>query len=209
MGRAAACAALFGAAVALTSGVAASPRAAAPVIGVATERSPNPAAALPATGVPAAARGTLLRTRDLADSLVAQPGGRFAALVFHDDAHDDHVGVVYRGLMRGTRDGAWSLDDRFWQDPAWSGDANALVWAPGADVLFVSTGDHGTGAVFRLDLPARKAQRVWPNDATSPADQGAGRSCEIMNVDPVKRLLHVRYLAAAGRTPVAVEVWMK
>ena len=175
-------------------------------LGTAAGAEPAPAKAGHSAILP---QGIVLRPRDGDTRFVLEPGGPFAALIFRDDTHVDHIGVVYVAAMRADRDSAWTADDRFWQDPLWSSDVNALVWSPDRSALYVSTGDRGTGAVFRLDLRARRSRRLWPNSETSTAEQGEGRSCEIMTVDPVRRLLRVRYEAAVTREPIAVEVRME
>jgi len=153
-------------------------------------------------------RGVVLRTGEGATRLVLQPGGHYGVLVFRDGVRGEHIAIVYHGAMPADSDGAWSLDDRVWQEPLWSADANALVWSPDGSALYVSTGDHGSGSVFRLDLGARRARRLWPDGDASSAEQGAGRSCEMMSADAARRLLRVRYQPAAMRPPIAVDVRM-
>src|SRR5207249_11111586 len=95
-------------------------------------------------------QGIVLRPSDGDTRFVLEPGGPFAALIFRDDTHVDHIGIVYVAAMQAERDSAWTADDRFWQEPLWSADVNALVWSPDGGALYVSTGDRGSGGVFRL-----------------------------------------------------------
>ncbi len=163
----------------------------------------------PAFVVPATiARGVVIRPDDGDSRVEVQPGGPFAAMVFRNGAPGDQVAVVHLGPLRTPKDGAWSLDDRWWQEPLWSADANAFVWSPDGTALYISTGGRGSGGVFRLDLRNRRAVRVWPNDEASTPEQGAGRSCEILKADAARRLLRVRYQPAATQRPIAVDVWM-
>ena len=151
-------------------------------------------------------RGILVHPSEQGTCLLEPAGSAYVAIVFHDPGRDDHMGFVRLGVMRSERDAAWTTDDRFWQEPLWSSDVNALVWSPARDAVYVSTGDHGSGGVFRLDLRTRHAVRLFPAPETSTADQGPGRSCEILRADVPRRLLHVRYRAADQRQPVAVDV---
>ena len=154
-------------------------------------------------------RGVALRTGDGDTRVVLQPGGPYGVFVFRDGARGEHIAVVYHGPMPTERDGAWALDDRFWQELSWSADANALVWSPDGTALYVSTGDHGSGGVFRLDLATRRALELWPGSKASTAEQGPGRSCEMMSADAARRLLRVRYQPSATQRPVAVDVRME
>lgn len=154
-------------------------------------------------------RGVVLRPRDGDTRLVLQPGGPFALMIFRDGTLGEHLAVLYHGPLPRPRDGGWALDDRWWQDPLWSTDANAWVWSPDGKALYLSTGDRGSGSVFRLDLRSRRARRLWPNDEASTPEQGAGRSCEIMSADAGRRLLRVRYQPASTQRPIAVDVRME
>ena len=154
-------------------------------------------------------RGVALRPDAGETRLELQPGGPFAVMVLRNGTLGDHLAIVYHGPMPNIRDGAWTLDERWWQDPLWSAHANALVWSPDGTALYISTGDRGSGGVFRLDLRNRRARRLWPNDEASTPEQGIGRSCEIMSADAARRLLRVRYQPSATQRPIAVDVWMK
>ena len=164
----------------------------------------------PAFVVPARIlRGVALRPDAGETRLELQPGGPFAVMVLRNGTLGEHLAIIYHGPMPNVHDGAWTLDDRWWQDSLWSAHANAMVWSPDGTALYVSTGNRGSGGVFRLDLRNRRASRVWPNDDASTPEQGIGRSCEIMSADAARRLLHVRYQPSATQRPIAVDVWMK
>ncbi len=154
-------------------------------------------------------RGVVLRPGDGDTRLVLQPGGPYAVMIFRDGALGDRLAIVHLGPMAAARDSAWTLDERFWQEPLWSADANALVWSSDGLALYISTGDHGSGGVFRLDLRNRRTRRLWPNDDASTAEQGPGRSCEMMSADAARRILRVRYQPSATQRPIAVDVWME
>jgi hypothetical protein len=153
------------------------------------------------------ARGALIRPDKGPTRLLEASGSPFAVMVFRDPGID-RIAIIHQGEVGGTAqtDTAWSAIHRFWNDSPWSNDVNAIVRTPAGDALFVSTGGRGSGAVFRLDLRQRVVKQVWPSELAAPAEQGEGRSCEILGVDAPKRLLHVRYQAAAERKPVSMDL---
>lgn len=97
--------------------------------------------------------------------------GRFAVWVFCEDALAVHIGVVYAAQMGIPIDGAWSLTDRFWQEPRWGADVNTFAWSPDGASLFVSTsGVYGTGGLFRLDLLDRKVHSLLPENVETSVE---------------------------------------
>src|SRR5437667_10655189 len=134
-------------------------------LGTAAGAEPAPAKAGHSAILP---QGIVLRPRDGDTRFVLEPGGPFAALIFRDDTHVDHIGLVYVAAMQAERDSAWTADDRFWQEPLWSADVNALVWSPDGGALYVSTGDRGSGGAFRPVLRSRPYIGLGPSDLPPP-----------------------------------------
>ncbi len=89
--------------------------------------------------------------------LYPQPLGKFAALLFCDDAAGSTLGVAcYSGVS--CEKPPWQLAARFWQEERWARDVTAFAWDPDGSCLYVSTsGIYGQGNVFALDLPRQKA----------------------------------------------------
>ena len=173
----------------------------------------SPSASAPGTQVVASnvlARGVLVHPDDGPTRLLESQDRAFAALVLRDPG-SDRLAIVHQGDLSDTAradtsEGSWNPRRRFWHEPSWGSDVNALVWGLDGRGLFVSTGGRGSGAVYRLDLRSRTARCVWPDSLTSTPEQGKGRSCEILRVDVPRKLLHVRYQAATQRAPVSVDV---
>src|SRR5438876_3349972 len=95
------------------------------------------------------------------DGVVAAPTGPFAVWVFCDDALGTQIGVVYARNMGAPNDGAWGLNNRFWQEGAWTSEVQTFAWSTDGTSLFVSTGAvYGSSGLFQLDLHNRKAREL-------------------------------------------------
>jgi hypothetical protein len=123
------------------------------------------------------------------------PASAFAVLLFPEDALANHIGVMYYERMLNPKDGAWSLDNHFWEVEEWASDVNSFAWADDGVTLYVGTSEvYGTGCAYRLNLLQRKAERIFPSAAQVSKYRSAskGFSTEILAVDEQKRLLRVR-----------------
>jgi hypothetical protein len=126
-------------------------------------------------GFLAAAPGvTRLSQKNCIAGLHSQPaGGPFAVFVFCDDALGANIAVINisPGAGPGTirLDGPrkdwnfWHVNDRVWQEASWATDVTSFAWSSDLRLLYVATsGIYGSGAVYRLDLVARKAEKIFP-----------------------------------------------
>ena len=128
-----------------------------------------------------------------------QPGGRFAAVVFGEDALGSYLAVMYFDAMTNPVDGPWSLANRVWQNEEWSNDLTNFAWDTNGRVLYVATGAvYGTGKVYRLDLKQRLAREIY----TPPADRleqlGGTR---IVALDPKRGRLSIAVEYTDKQTP--------
>jgi hypothetical protein len=94
---------------------------------------------------------------------VKQPNGHFLAFVFCDGALGSNLGIVLSRLTNETdTTGEWGVDQRFWQNGPWVNDVTSFAWDPFSNRLYVATAEiYGDGAVFVLDLPNRKYERIY------------------------------------------------
>jgi hypothetical protein len=111
--------------------------------------------------------------KECAQGLYQQPnGGPFSVFLFCDDAGGVNIGVVNTsgGAGPGLIDlgprkewGKWSVNDRFWQEPAWATDITSFAWSPNLRALYIGTAEiYGTGKLYKLDLINRTAQAIAP-----------------------------------------------
>jgi len=95
------------------------------------------------------------------DGAVKAPRGPFAVWVFCEDALGTHIGVVYANHMAAPSDGAWGINNRFWQEGAWPSDVQTFAWSEDGARLFVSTGAvYGSSTLYQLDLSDRRVYEL-------------------------------------------------
>jgi hypothetical protein len=166
---------------------------------------PAAAAAPPNTAV----SGQVVNLETAHERVFEHPASPYAVIRFPEDALGEHIGVIYYGRMAIPNDGAWSLDDRFWQDKTWSSDVTSFAWANDGRTLFVGTSEvYGTGCVYRLDLMRRKAKRIYPSAAEVARNesQANGFSTVILAIDEQHRFLKVRVQTEDGATESIVKI---
>ena len=129
--------------------------------------------------------------RACVQGLYQQPnGGPFSVFLFCDDAGGVNIGVINTSGGAGpgrielgpTKEWSkWRVNDRFWQEPAWATDITSFAWSPDLKSLYVGTSEiYGTGALYKLDLVARKFAILIPDCRSS-----SKRACstEIVDID--------------------------
>jgi hypothetical protein len=116
---------------------------------------------------------TWLSQKNCISGLHPQPAdGPFAVFVFCDDALGANIAVI--NISPGAGPGAirlvgprkewnhWNVSDRIWQEASWATDVTSFAWSSDLCLLYVATsGTYGTGAVYRLDLVARVATKIF------------------------------------------------
>jgi hypothetical protein len=118
--------------------------------------------------------------------------------VFCDDALGVNIGFVLAEpgggpgnlpLPEGFVWSKWNETNRFWQDPAWAADVNAVVWSPSGRYVYVSTDEiYGSSGLFRLDLMTRGSERLNVQRSKS-----AARVPKIVAVRPSENKLVVEW----------------
>lgn len=122
-------------------------------------------------------------------------------LLFPEDALGNHIGIVYYQNMANPKHGAWSLDDRFWQGEKWASDVTSFAWADSGVTLYVGTSEvYGTGCVYRLDLPQRRSECIYPSAAevSKYRSQSKRFTTVILAVDEQNRTVKVRLTTGDG-----------
>ena len=118
------------------------------------------------------------------DGVVAAPNGPFAVWVFCEDTLGTQIAVVYARNMGAPNDGPWGLNNRFWQDGAWTSEVQTFAWSPDGTSLFVSTGAvYGSSGLFgvlpKVLLTARSLESLPPGIRPGSASQApsVARGC--------------------------------
>jgi hypothetical protein len=164
------------------------------------------AAAPPGNGI---ASSPVVDLQAAKERVFQHPTSPFAVLRFPESALGEHIGVIYYGNMAKPKDGAWSVDDRFWQDKAWSSAVTSFAWANNGLTLFVGTSEvYGTGCIYCLDLLRRKAKCIYPSaaDVAKHESQADGFTTVILGIDEANRALKVRLQSEDGTTETVVKI---
>src|SRR5882724_1364309 len=125
-----------------------------------------------------------------------QPAGPFAVFLFCEDALGTYLGVLYSdpigAPVAAPFVNAWTLENRYWQDPVWSADVTGFVWNSKGSRLYVSTSEiYGSGGIFELDLPSRHARQLAPPGGASPVSPSSpGPGYVITRLDEQAGVLH-------------------
>lgn len=118
--------------------------------------------------------------------VLQQPNGPFAVVLFNEDALSTFIGVLYFKAMTNPIDGAWKIDDRFWQKGDWVSDVTSFAWGKSGKYLYVGTMNvYGDGGLFKLDLLNRKSERLFPSDdiLRKSGLYGSSYATEIVAID--------------------------
>ncbi|HDH04691.1 MAG TPA: hypothetical protein ENH01_03115 [Nitrospirae bacterium] len=108
----------------------------------------------------------------------------YAVLVFCEDALGSYLSIIYLDKMMAPIDGAWSLDNRYWQHDFWSRDVTSYYFDSLNTLLFISTSEiYGEGGIYRLDLKNKKFKKLT---ASTLKD---GKVYQIQTVDRKKDIL--------------------
>jgi hypothetical protein len=150
--------------------------------------------------------------------LYPQPDGPFSVYLFCDDAMGSNIGVINVSgaganlppARRAKTDASvqWSVTERFWQQQPWAGDITSFAWSPDMRSLYVGTSEiYGTGALYKLDLPAKTYQKLYPNSAVKLKEK-YHYSTEITAVDSSTGLvtLEVSHFNDSGNRTVVKTV---
>lgn len=98
-------------------------------------------------------------------STYLQPNGPFAVMIFNESVLSAFIGVIYYKPMTSAMEGAWMIDDRFWQKGDWVSDVTSFAWGKSGKYLYVGTRTtYGNGGLFKLDLLNRKSERIFPTE---------------------------------------------
>jgi len=90
----------------------------------------------------------------------------YAIMMFCEDALGNYLSITYFRSMGAPVDGAWSLNNRHWQNEPWGLDVTSYYYVPAISALFISTSEHyGEGGIFRLDLHTRKFRKLTSDTA--------------------------------------------
>jgi hypothetical protein len=129
-------------------------------------------------------------------------GGKFAVMLFCDDAAGSHLGIVCN--RPGCDETPWSLADRFWQDETWASDVTAFAWDKNGKCLYVSTSEvYGTGDVFALNLPERRYVKVsLPLDGKLLANGRYDTTLKVMDTAANILTYEVEYFDSVRGRPV-------
>lgn len=126
--------------------------------------------------------------------LVSQPNGPFAVSVFDEGSLSTFVGSFYYGFMGNPVDGAWKIDDRFWQKGDWVSDVTSFAWGKSGKYLYVGTANvYGDGGLFKLDLLKRTSERIFPSEDILKKNglTGSSYASTIVSVDLQKSRMTV------------------
>jgi len=102
------------------------------------------------------------------------PHSPFAVALFCENAIGTYLSVVHLGPIgaSASKNGRWTLENRYWYDSLWSSDITGFRWSKDGMQLTVSTSPiYGSGGYFELDLKTRTAKQLLPEGAAVSVDK--------------------------------------
>ena len=111
----------------------------------------------------------------------------YSLLTFCEGALGSYLAIIYSDKMLAPADGAWGLNDRYWQHDLWGQDVTSYYFDSQKALLYVATSEiYGEGGIYRLDLRNKKFETMIT------IVEKEGRIYQLESIDHEKRLL--RYI---------------
>ncbi|MCF8081013.1 MAG: hypothetical protein K9K88_17180 [Desulfobacterales bacterium] len=137
-------------------------------------------------------------------TIIEQPNGPFAVMLFNEFALGSHIGIIYYKQMANPAAGKWWISERFWQKKPWRDCVTSFAWSHDGKHLYVGTSEvYGDGGSFKLDLFNRSYTRLYPKE---DQDLKGISSTEILKIDSYKNRIVIEVTLADYKTVETVNI---
>ncbi len=137
-------------------------------------------------------------------TIINQPNGPFALMLFNEFALGSHIGIIYYQQMANPAAGKWWISERFWQEKPWSDCVTSFVWGHDGKYLYVGTSEvYGNGGSFKLNLLEKTYTRLYPKNSE---DLKRISSTEILKIDNSNNSIIVQVTSADYKSLKTVAV---
>jgi hypothetical protein len=137
-------------------------------------------------------------------TIIKQPNGPFAVMLFNEFALGSHIGIIYYQQMANPAVGKWWISERFWQDKPWRDCVTSFAWSHDGRHLYVGTSEvYGDGGSFKINLFNKSYTRLYPKEEQ---DLKGISSTEILKIDTSKNRAVVEVTLADYQTVEIVNI---
>ena len=137
-------------------------------------------------------------------TIINQPNGPFAVMLFNEFALGSHIGIIYYQQMANPVVGKWWISERFWQEKPWRDCVTSFAWGHDGKNLYVGTSEvYGDGGSFKLNLIEKTYTRLYPKKSE---ELKAISSTEILKIDDSNYSIIVQVTSADYKSTKTVAV---